>query len=225
VFKDALGEAADHRQDFLDNFRHGKIARKKAHYFYQWLKAHYSDDALALAGSLTDEMAVFHHQWLMFCDEHVTPNMVEIIKVNNAKSGIVGFADTALKPDDILALGQPFYFKFKNALTGTVLALQSVDQDWYALPLSKQEWPSTHHDAHILPIDEQGSVAPLSEEGEAKRFRFVFIVSDQSVFEEFCANSDAAQKIQAMALSHFAATLTATKYQWSLFQIIVQFTR
>lgn len=136
IYKRALNEAPV-GSGYEDNFRAGRIGRKKARRIADWLGATYPAYAARLDQALGErgQVEVGGAAWTGFLARHGRYDAVSAVLLPEPSLGIVTFARPEPLARPVIPLGAPFCFRFEAAFAGAVLAFQSVGGRWYALPL------------------------------------------------------------------------------------------
>lgn len=201
-----------------DNFRAGRISRKRAAAIFDWIAAHYPDTAAAIAAS--NSASVPASDWDGFLHTHGEAGHLRIVPLDDPSPAIVAFA--VRRRVERVSLGQPFCFALDSALAGTGLALQGVDERWYPLPLAKKmlSAPITSGD-QLLPFDTAANAPiPLSEDAHLGVHGFALLVwrgeLDIPPFE-------IGQPIAPDRLNHLAQSLAQAE-QWAVHRLDVLFT-
>lgn len=176
------------RPGWEDNFRAGRLSKKKAAAIFAWLERHFSDEARVLVNEITRAYGAATQQpWEQFIREHGVFGFLIIDAPRERSSRII-----TLEPDDEQELAQvsarvplhrPFRFGLLdeadfNASGGrSLLGLQWVRGQWFALRLSPDRLGSRARDAQV---DDVLLGPKLIENDEPGLHRFVFIETMES---------------------------------------------
>src|SRR5690606_27585055 len=110
VYAAAFGQKAAPGAGYEDNFRAGRIARRKAALIYGWLCQEYPEAAATLDAALNPG----HSQpdtvprWEDFLLQRGTYGQLDTVPIDKVRIGIVTFADTEPVSDRTIKRGQPF---------------------------------------------------------------------------------------------------------------------
>lgn len=164
-----------------DNFRAGRISRKRAAVIFDWIEANHPDTADDITAALGGDDARPAPDWEALLQRRGEQGRLRLVPMDDPSLSIVAFA--AQKPLERLRLGQPFAFALDSAHAGMALALQSVDGKWYPLPLSADTItaPAVIGD-QFLPRDaDTNAPIPLSEDAHAGTHRFAFLIGREAM--------------------------------------------
>lgn len=179
-----LGITLDIGVGYEDNFRSGRISRKKAHAIYRWISVHHTQTAVAIDKDLERlPPATQKHDWDDWLEANASVTGLSLIKITDIDLGIVGFAGSNGTSVAQLALGEEFCFALDVEMNCTVLALQCVRSVWYPLPLSDHSLTDlAYAGRQYLPKGSSGGALPLCEASEAGLHHFVFLcASDEHI--------------------------------------------
>ena len=144
VFKKAFGFALAVGEGYIDNFRSGKISRKRAHQLYEWLQREHVD----LAAQLEAEIFALYDAgpaggpWSDFLEEHGQYGLVTL-RVEQAASerqSRTGRIEAHKAPPPIHAevlLNAYFRLSINSPIRGHAIGLQWIRGRWFYLPLSR----------------------------------------------------------------------------------------
>ena len=163
---------------FSENFRAGKISRKRAHTIAHWLSQNVghrsderdvqfvADDAAALLG------------WEEFLRKHEQPDGLSLVRSADLDLNVVGLAQSSQRQASVkLKLGEQFFLRLVCDNIGAALGFQETRGSWYPLPLSDAGGTlDLSAGSHILPRTDDGALLPLSEDADPGRCRFVIVV-------------------------------------------------
>lgn len=158
---------------YEDNFRAGKIGRKKSAVICDWLNVHYFDYAIALLAavlSLTDD-------WASLFEELPQTNAIGVFASRTHFS--VGFAR---KRSDIPNFRLQDEFIFYNGCNKdvSIVAFQCVQGIWLLMPLSENYLYCLAKKESKFPVGNDGNLLMLSEYEHKGTHEFVFIISDEA---------------------------------------------
>lgn len=224
VFRDALGEAGGPGVGYEDNFRAGRISRQKAARLYSWLQSAHSEIAEDLDRDLADLGQSLGAVWERFIASHGRFEDVEVVPLNDARPGLVAFARDEPLASRRIRLGEPFCFRIRDGSAGAVLALQSVDRGWHALPLSADSLSMQVGRGLCWTPGADGGATPeaLAEESDAGRHRFLFIVASPGLIRDLELAMPADRQLRPEELGFIAEHLQAAS-GWRLLRINVLF--
>lgn len=163
---------------YEDNFRAGKIGRKRAHTIAVWLNQNvghrsdegdvwsFADDARALLG------------WEEFLRKHERHDGLSVVRSAELDLSVVGLALSDLRQASVkLKLGEHFFLRLVCDKPGSALGFQETRGAWYPLPLSDAGGTlDLSAGNHILPRTDEGALLPLSEDADPGRCRFIIVV-------------------------------------------------
>ena len=180
--REALGSDEKVGLGYEDNFRSGRISRKKANLIYRWMCQNRPDQAHQL--SLEIHAARMRGteppdtSWDGLIRKYGRFSNLEIVSVRMSPIGLVDIADAEPISDRPLRLGEEFCFRLEVSFAGQVLAFQHHGDQWYPLPLSKSGLHcAAQTGVQILPNDpETGAPVPLSEQTDIGLHGFAFVL-------------------------------------------------
>lgn len=210
-----------------DTFRAGRIGRKKAHQIYEWLVRDHPEQAMRLDDELegSGSPQADGSAWRAFLAAHGRYDGLSAVLLPDPALGIVGFADPEPLARPVIPLGAPFCFRLEAAFAGTVLAVQSVAGDWYALPLRADGLTDVvTADACYLPR-KAGSDRPkaLSEDEQAGRHGFVFLIGDAQIIDDIAARVSIGKPLPPDTRDAMAQAVLASQSPWRLHRINLLF--
>lgn len=219
-YADIPGHVAPGGHGDQDNFRAGRIARKRAAAIFDWIEAHYPAEAEAIAAAL-GAGNVSSSTWDDFLQCNGTYGRLHIAMLDETSRNIVAFA--ARTRVERIRLGQAFCFVLDSASAGTALALQAVDGKWYPLPLRAESiTASVATGQQFLPRDPAtNKPLPLAEDSHLGTHGFAFAVWRGGAVDT--APLIVGRPIAPDRLKHLARSLTATE-KWEIHCLEVQFT-
>lgn len=229
VYAAAFGRPFAAGAGYEDNFRAGKIDRKKAAALYRWIAEHHPQAARAIDA----EIAVLHGReavtpdWDRFLQDHATVDGLAIVPVPDKPTGIVAFADAEPLSGRPIRRGEHFVFRLANPVGGMAIAFQWTKGVWYPLPLQPGGLvAAVPAKPHFLPWDKvRAEPVPLSEDTDMGRHRFVVVVLPEAIDRAFLDGLKIGQEVPPASFRDLVAALLATGPAiWRAFRIAVQFT-
>jgi hypothetical protein len=237
VYAGAFGRVTAAGIGYEDNFRAGKISRKKAALLYRWLRANHP----RAADAVDQDIGAFYgyepqsRSWEVFIAEHGEFGHVEVHlspeqppQTQSQKQITVGWEPV----DAEVVLNRRFRFLLRDAVAGYVIAIQWVHGRWVLLPLSPSELGcSVGTGAQWLPPDRPDHQGGLSlsdpfvqETTELGLHRIVFLVVPDDVGKAIASKIVRGWPIADSVLDVIAAqTLSLPRSTWSLFKLNVMF--
>jgi hypothetical protein len=206
-FQVSIGQTRSDGTGYEDNFRAGRISRKKAASLSRWLSEHHAQEAERLALRILAIGDAAPSPWDDFVAKKGQKNGISIVRLSDL--GIVSFAHP--DPDGLprLRLGEAFCLRLDAEADGNALALQKAGGRWFALPLSDQSMhvPITTGTAFLPRATQSGSIIPLSDNEDGGRVMFIVIVSAASEIEKIAATIPNNDPIPLAVLDRIAARL------------------
>ena len=150
---------------YEDNFRAGRISRKRAHVIAAWIAMHYPDDAACLARDIAmadDDGLQFY---LDFVEARARDDTLSIIPLH--EWGIVGLASASTSAPPQIKLREPFLLALETEGACSAIGFQWADGALYPLPLCGEGklCATLTSGPNILPFDHVANVPePLSED-------------------------------------------------------------
>jgi hypothetical protein len=201
-----------------DNFRAGRISRKRAAAIYDWITAHHPYEAAAITDTASPFVATT--DWESFLRTHGEESRLRVVPLDDPSLTIVAFA--ARRRVERLSLGEPFCFALDSAFAGEALALQQVDGKWYSLPLREDSMlaPIISGD-QFLPRDiDTDRPIPLTEDAHLGNHSFVFLTwGGELGIPPF----EIGQPVAPDRLNHLARSLAQAEH-WAVHRLDVLFT-
>lgn len=105
LYQAAFGQAVAFGQGYEDNFRAGRISRKRAAALFDFIAAHHADEAAEIARSLDASVAAL--DWDQFVDANGVAGRLRIVPLDDPTLTIVAFA--ARTRVERIRLGQSFW--------------------------------------------------------------------------------------------------------------------
>lgn len=222
VYADALGEVAGY--GYEDNFRAGRIARKKAQRFATWL----AETDPAEAGQLTASLGVLPVEvgrgWQAFLKLHGRYDVITAMRLPASPLGIVTFADPEPLASPIIPLGGFFCFRLDAEISGHVLGFQKLGRNWYPLPLSEAGLVAPVSGPQYLPQQEDDKLpVPLSEDENAGRHGFAFLLAEEALIDSLSGDLVAGAAIDPAVLDRMAQRIADDTAVWRLYRINLLF--
>lgn len=219
-YADIPGHVAPGGHGDQDNFRAGRIARKRAAAIFDWIAAQYPAEAEAIAAALGagDSSS---STWDDFLLHNGIYGRLHIARLDDASLNIVAFA--ARTRVERIRLGQAFCFALDSISAGTALALQAVGGKWYPLPLRAEAITApVAAGQQFLPRDPAtDKPLPLAEDSHLGTHSFAFAVWRGGALDT--APLIVGRPIAPDRLKHLARSLAATD-EWAVHRLEVQFT-
>lgn len=182
-YSSVLGKDVRVGGGYEDNFRAGRIGRDKAQRIVRWLAAEYPDHAARLDQS-ADAGAPSGERWRSFVARHGRFERVAAVLLPEPSIGIVAFAKSEPLARPVIPLGAPFCFEIESDRQGAVIAFQSVGDEWYALPFRPDSLSEIVAEGRqYLPRGANGEPLALSEDTQAGRHGFLFLIGDPALTE------------------------------------------
>ncbi|QIG79627.1 hypothetical protein [Stakelama tenebrarum] len=227
LYRDTLGQDYPPGHGYEDNFRAGRIARKKAHAIYNWLDERYPARAKALEAALADEDERQHtgEHWRRFLSEHGRYARVRAVLLRDADLGIVSFARGEPLAGPVIPFGASFGFEIDSPIAGMALALQAVGGAWYALPLREDALTDVVLPGVQMLPRQLGSDTPypLSEEAHDGRHGFVFLIGQAEVIAPLVSIVPVGRPMAPAELDQIADQFLAAETEWHMLRINLMF--
>lgn len=225
VYAAAFGLNAEPGIGYEDNFRAGRIGRKKAALIYGWLCREHPEVAAKLNAELQPRRSQPPVDWESFLLHHGTYGEFEIVPLDGAGIGIVTFAEAEPVADRIIKRGQPFCFQLEAGFEGAAIGFQWAREAWHALPLSRDGlFASVKAGSQYLPWDNhRNAPAPLKEDTDLGRHRFAVLLVQERMQRSIARLLEGAP-LSGKRLDSVAALLAAAEpEQWRLYRLNVIF--
>ncbi|PZR84107.1 MAG: hypothetical protein DI537_33655 [Stutzerimonas stutzeri] len=224
VFAQAFGHPGAVGKGYEGNLRKGRIAGKRAGQIFARLSAHYPDRAAALRWTLEGEHA---SAWETLIAGQAQVDDLDLIRLPDAPTGVVSFADLAPLAAPRLRLGERFCFALTGQFDGAVLALQAQRKRWFVLPLARHQPLSTLSGGlQHLPCDaDVGTPIAFSETAITGLTRFACILVQADHAADLRSPAQLGSAIAPTVFNGLARDLMGLpRDAWRLLILDVQFT-
>ncbi|PLW76424.1 hypothetical protein [Cohaesibacter celericrescens] len=124
----------------------------------------------------------------------------------------------------VVPLKEEFYFEINSPEPCHVIGFQRITPQWEPLILNTNNtFMSLSQGSNLAPVDDQGSLAPLIEREQARRHKFVFVVSADELLFRFGRQVSGKWQIDDMLMDEFAVALNELQSTWQILRIDVMF--
>lgn len=221
---EALGRSVPTGGGYEDNFRAGRIARQTANQIYRWMARAFPGHAVRLDRDL-DAGEPQGERWRSFLQEHGRFERIAAVLLPEPAIGVVAFAKPEPLARPVIPLGAPFCFQIESDHSGAVIAFQHVHEQWFALPLRPDGLSeSLAQRRQYLPRQANGEPLALSEDAQAGRHGFLFLIGDAALIGAIMPLvQDGA--IPTSTLDRIATTFSPHREQCAALRISLLFSR
>lgn len=124
----------------------------------------------------------------------------------------------------VVPLKEDFYFEINSPEPCHVIGFQRIVPRWEPLILNANNAStSLTNGSNFVPTDDQGSLAPLVEREQARRHKFVFVISADELLLRFGRQVSGKWQIEDMLMDEFAVALNELQSTWQILRIDVMF--
>lgn len=199
-----------------DNFRAGRLGRKKSAALFYWIAMHHQDDAnelLRLVLSITDD-------WDALFKDMPQTDVISLIRFNSL--GLVTFAN---KSRDLLELKlkEEFIFKYEGMNDTCLFAFQCVDGAYHVMPLDERHTYCQTFKGDLFPTGSDNQPLALAEEEHKGLHEFVFIIGDKSTIKAIEGLIEDKDTLSLPPYSKMKVILAGNKEQIQICKLKVNF--
>lgn len=180
IMEEAFGHKLMVGTDYLSNFRSGAIGRPKAKLIHAWIAEHHAETAHAVDPRLFPKQHT--DAWSDYLKNHAIHGRLSIARFDTSM-GLVQRKRNQPDPDEVLKLGEDFYFHLDSRIDGYAVAFQMYEEILHPLPLGQNEDLSTtiRQGKQILPLDDGGAVEKLTETTDLGHHHFIISVAGEAL--------------------------------------------
>lgn len=220
---------------YQDNFRAGRISRKRAAKIYQWLRQHhpnYADEFDRIIASQYGAQTV-QSAWENLVQQHGEFGHISIGRPQIQRNAQIQRQTQVPEPISAhVALSQPFTLSLVSPIVGAAICLQWLWGRWVCLPVSSESGavPVQYGHNHF-PTDNHSGVDGfsladpfLNEPVEAGLHRIVFLILPADHGQDFARQLPADKPIPSTLLDRLAVEVAALpRPSWRLFRTNIMF--
>lgn len=199
-----------------DNFRAGRLGRKKSAALFDWIAIHHQDDAnelLRLVLSINDN-------WDALFKDLPQTDAISLIRFNSL--GLVTFANKSLDLLE-LKLKEEFIFKYEGMNDAFIFAFQCVDGAYHVMPLDERHTYCQSQKGGVFPMNADNQPMALFEAEQKGLHKFVFIIGDKSTIKAIDGLIEDKDTLSLPPYSKMKATLAGNKEQIQICKLKVNF--
>lgn len=207
---------------YVDNFRKGRIGKRRAAQLAHCLSVHHTREAELLARNLAELERSKPLIWETLVGSHATAGHLAIVPF--ASLAIVGLASKVGQGLVRLRLGEEFCLRLRPTLYGHAVAFQKVGELWYALPLADDRPDAVIDKGELLlPRSSRTSEPlPLSDAEDGGVITFIVIVAARRVAEVVTPHDGTVGAIPAKAMNAIAEeVLSAGEFEIHRAEVLI----
>lgn len=219
---------------YEDNFRAGRISRRRARQIYDWLRREHAGLASKVAAEIgaVSSMSPGLERWEAFLADHGAFDTLSVDYARRLKSAVVRIQRTEPeRVQAVLPIVTPFVLVVDRGLSGRAIALQWAKGVWHLLPLesSNVSTAMTGRKQRLPAVSEEDEPPfwqelHFREDAETGFCRFVLIVAAPDITRNLEQALVPDAPIDAEALTYVASRLSqAAPGDWHLKRVNVMF--